>query len=136
VKLRAADAIGDTHPDLLASRYTGPTQGAVFDDRGDGPWDKFSGMAKKRDPNLIGLLISGIVSAVAPLVGVAVTLFSLQGAFSQSSSADPSEKARVLAEGISNSMNATAWGMVVSILALVSSVIFAVRLLHNVNRKS
>lgn len=85
---------------------------------------------KGMNNDLVGLLVSGVFFVGAPLVGLAVTVFFMRGAFRQTASegVDPSQKARVLAEGISEAMNATACGLVVSCLALVPIVVFAVRL--------
>ena len=85
--------------------------------------------------NLVGLLISGVVVVAAPLLGLAVTVFYLRGAFRETASADPSQKARLLGEGISEAMNGTACGMVVSCLALVPALIFGVRLYRNSKRR-
>ena len=63
---------------------------------------------------------------VAPLLGVAATALFLRSAFHGVADTDPSHKARVLAEGISEAMNGAAVGMIVSFLALVPAVVFAI----------
>ena len=78
--------------------------------------------------NLLGLLVSGALVLAAPAVGLLVTALSLGGAFRSTASVDAAQKAHVLAQGISDSMNATAGGIVVSCLASVATAIFAVRL--------
>jgi biopolymer transport protein ExbB/TolQ len=83
---------------------------------------------KPRNKNLTGLLVSLGVVVSCPLVGVLVTILFLRRAFATAAAADPSEKARVLAELISESMNATALGLAVSLLALIPAIIYAVRL--------
>ncbi|MCA9591957.1 MAG: MotA/TolQ/ExbB proton channel family protein [Myxococcales bacterium] len=90
-------------------------------------------MAKKAfSRNAWGLLISGIVVVSAPVIGLLVTVLFLRGAFDATggTSIPPSDKARVLAEGISNAMNGTAIGIGVAILAMVPTVFFLVRLLR------
>lgn len=85
---------------------------------------------KKMNKNLLGLLVSAALVVLAPLIGVLVTVFLLRGAFQETAGpdVDPSQKARLLAEGISAAMNGAAGGLVVSCVALVPTVIFAVRL--------
>ena len=90
---------------------------------------------KKMNKNLVGLLVSALLVVAAPVIGLTVTLFFLRGAFHLTASADPSEKARLLGEGISEEMNGTACGLVVSCLALVPTVIFAVRLHRDSKRE-
>lgn len=80
--------------------------------------------------NLVGLLVSAGVMVAAPLVGLLSTLLLLRGAFGGVAKVDPSEKARVLAEGISQAMNGLAFGMVISLVAFVPAVVFGVRLVR------
>ncbi len=84
-------------------------------------------MAIRRNKNFLGLLVSGVFVVAAPLVGLALTNFKLQSAFREVASVDPSRKAALLADRISQSMAGAAWGLVVSIFALVPAVVFAVR---------
>ena len=77
---------------------------------------------------MIGLLVSIAVALVAPFLGLGLTLLSLFFSFQKTAAIAPSDKARVLAEGISSSMYATAGGIVVSGIALIPIAIFAVRL--------
>jgi biopolymer transport protein ExbB/TolQ len=91
-------------------------------------------VAERRNKNFVGLLASGVVVVAAPLLGLTVTNFKLQSAFRQAASTEPSQKARLLAEGISQSMPATAYGLVVSLLALVSTIVFAVRFYRDSKR--
>lgn len=85
---------------------------------------------RKMSDNLLGLLVSVAVVVGAPLVGLTFTVLSLRRSFGDvaGESVDPSQKARILAEGISEGMNGTALGLVASTIALVPTVIFAVRL--------
>jgi biopolymer transport protein ExbB/TolQ len=83
---------------------------------------------KKMNKNLVGLLVSAVLVVAAPLIGLTITVFFPRGAFRVTADADPSQKARVLGEAISEAMNGTACGLVVSFIALVPTVIFAVRL--------
>lgn len=89
---------------------------------------------KKMNKNLVGLLVSGVLVVAAPVLGLTVTVFFLRGAFRVTADADPSQKARLLAEGISEAMNGTACGLVISCVALVPTVIFAVRLYRDSKR--
>ena len=88
------------------------------------------GGVPKKPPNrnLIGLLASVAVAVLAPFLGLGVTVLSLLFSFHQIAAIAPPSKARVLADGISSSMHATAAGIVVSLLALVPMGVFAVRL--------
>ncbi len=89
---------------------------------------------KKTSKNLIGLLVSGGLVVVAPFLGFAITVLFLRGAFRETATVDPSQRARHLAAGISLAMNGTFCGMLVSLLAMVPTVIFAVRL-HRESRR-
>lgn len=64
------------------------------------------------------------------MLGLLTSLLFLRGAFRDSAAADPSAKARVLAEGISEAMNGTAFGLLASLVALVPAVVFGVRLVR------
>jgi biopolymer transport protein ExbB/TolQ len=85
-------------------------------------------MEHRRNKDMTGLLVSLGVVVSGPLVGILVTILFLRRAFATAAAADPSEKARVLAELISESMNATAFGLAVSVFALIPAVLYAVRL--------
>ena len=78
-------------------------------------------MADKKplSKNLLGFVISAGVVFLAPLLGLLITVLFLRGAFSATATADPSQKARLLAEGISEAMNGTAFGLVISCVAFV-----------------
>ena len=92
-------------------------------------------MNKKMNKNLVGLLVSALFVVAAPVVGLIVTVFVMRGTFDATAGAgDASEKSRVLAEGISEAMNGTACGLVVSCVALVPTIIFAVRLYRDSKR--
>jgi biopolymer transport protein ExbB/TolQ len=94
------------------------------------------GVKPATNKNLVGLLVSAGVLAAAPLIGLAATVLFLRGAFAGAAAADPSEKARVLAEGIAESMNAMAFGLAVSVIAIVPTVVFAVRLHRESKRQA
>jgi biopolymer transport protein ExbB/TolQ len=55
---------------------------------------------------------------ISTLLGLLGTIIGLIGSFSAVAAADPSEKARLLAEGISKAMNTTALGLVSAIILL------------------
>lgn len=77
--------------------------------------------------NLRRFLISVAVMIGAPLLGLLSTVVALIVAFRGVSKEAPEQKARVLAEGISEAMNATAFGLLISIVALVPAIIFGAR---------
>ncbi len=82
----------------------------------------------KANKTLRWLICSAAVVVVAPFIGLGLSLLFLRRAFDGTASVDPSDKAKFLAEGISESMNMTACGVVVSCLGLVPTIIFALRL--------
>ncbi len=85
-------------------------------------------MRTKTSGNLVGLLVSAALVVAAPFLGVLVTMLLLSGAFHDTASIDPAQKAHFLAERISEAMNGAAFGVGVSLLAMVPTLIFAVRL--------
>lgn len=56
---------------------------------------------------------------ISTLMGLLGTIFGLQAAFGALATADPSQKAAVLAKGISMAMNTTAMGLIVAIPCMV-----------------
>lgn len=56
---------------------------------------------------------------IATLIGLLGTIFGLQQAFVALATADPSQKANVLAKGISIAMNTTAMGLIVAIPCMI-----------------
>jgi len=96
------------------------------------PWDPV--IKKQVNRNLRGLIASAAVAALAPFLGLGLTLVSLLRSFRHTAVVDPSEKAGVLSGGISNSMTATAVGIAVSGLAFVTMIVFAVRLYRDSKR--
>lgn len=65
----------------------------------------------------IGLL--AMMANVATLLGLLGTIVGMIRSFSSIASTNGAEKARLLAEGISEAMNATAYGLIVAVPALV-----------------
>ena len=61
---------------------------------------------------------------MSTLVGLLGTIFGLQESFAALATADPSQKAALLAKGIAIAMNATAFGLMVAILCMVMYSIF------------
>ena len=87
-----------------------------------------------RNPWTICLVVSVFGMIVPLLIGVSGTVFGMTRSFkslSEGGSTDPSE----LAEGISQSMTATAIGIVVSFLFLILFVISLVKVLSNRKQK-
>jgi len=78
----------------------------------------------------VGLILCAAVAVAAPPVGVGVSVLFLGRAFKDTDGADPSQKARVLADGISQAMNGAAGGLIVSLAAVVAALAFAVRLVR------
>lgn len=72
----------------------------------------------------IAAAIAGGLLMLAPVLGLLGTVIGLKRAFAATALADPSTKSQMLAEGISEAMNATAFGLVLfpigAILAGVS----------------
>jgi biopolymer transport protein ExbB/TolQ len=60
---------------------------------------------------LRGVIVGASFAAISPLLGLGLTVLMVQRAFDSVERADPSEKARMLAEGISNAMNCLALGI-------------------------
>ena len=82
--------------------------------------------ARRPSNRLIAGIIGGAGSFVGgPTLGVVVTAFFVQRAFAAVATADPSEKARLLAEGISEAMNFAIAGLVVGFVGMA---VFAVSL--------
>jgi len=61
---------------------------------------------------------------VAPLLGLLGTITGLIKSFGAVAAADPAEKSAMLAKGISEAMNCTAYGLIVAIPALVAFSIY------------
>ena len=66
----------------------------------------------------------------ASFVGVAMTAAALHHAFEAIGSADPSDKARLLAEGISEAMNWTVFGLLTLLVAAIIVLVAGFRLLR------
>jgi hypothetical protein len=86
------------------------------------------GTKKRSHKNLVGLIVAAAVALAAPVVGAVVSVFFLNRAFEGTAEVEPSQKARVLGEGISRAMNGAACGSLVSCAALASAIVFAVRI--------
>lgn len=89
-------------------------------------------MATAKRKGLTGIVVGVALTMLGPLGGLLVTVFSLNRAFDSAKSPGvmPENKARNLAEGISESMNVTAFGVIIGIagvLVLVGSLIYSVR---------
>jgi biopolymer transport protein ExbB len=76
----------------------------------------------------IGML--SMLANVATLLGLLGTIVGMIRSFASISSATGAEKARLLAEGISEAMNATAYGLVVAVPALVMYAVLQNRANH------
>lgn len=78
----------------------------------------------RRQRLLIGAIGGAVAVVVAPVLGVAWSILSVTRSFDRTAHVDPSEKAKVLAEGISEAMNGGAvLGIGLGALALVATVI-------------
>ncbi len=60
----------------------------------------------------------GLLANLCTLVGLLGTIFGLQEAFGALESADPSQKSRILARGITLALNATALGLISAMLCM------------------
>lgn len=76
------------------------------------------------------MIASGAAIVLAPLAGVGLTALSLRQAFARTATAPPSDKARVLATGISEAMNGTVFGVIAGLLALAVFLVALVMLLR------
>lgn len=87
-------------------------------------WMRWLGHRPRVPSWLRGVLRWAFVVVIpAPAIGIFVTVHGLRKAFEAVDGADPSQKARILAEGISEAMNATAFVIVllfVEVLALLA----------------
>ncbi|MBI5532401.1 MAG: MotA/TolQ/ExbB proton channel family protein [Deltaproteobacteria bacterium] len=89
-------------------------------------------MKREQKKPLIGIVIGAVLTALAPLVGLLITIASVNRSFAkvEGNSVDPADKAKVLASGISSSMNATAIGIglgALGLLVLVVSILLFLR---------
>lgn len=71
-------------------------------------------VVEKRIPHL------STAASVATLLGLLGTIYGLIAAFSAVADADPSQKATLLAKGISIAMNTTAYGLIVAIPTIIA----------------
>jgi biopolymer transport protein ExbB len=62
----------------------------------------------------------GLLANLCTLVGLLGTIFGLQEAFSALESADPSQKSKLLAKGITLALNATALGLVSAMVCMAA----------------
>ena len=60
-----------------------------------------------------------LIANVSTLLGLLGTIFGLQGSFGALATADPAQKATLLAKGISLAMNTTALGLIVAVPCMV-----------------
>lgn len=67
--------------------------------------------APRSKPSLTGVIVGASIALISPLLGLGLTVLMVQRAFTSVERADPSEKARLLAEGISYAMNFLAFGI-------------------------
>jgi uncharacterized membrane protein len=84
--------------------------------------------------NLLGLIVSIVTAFVAPIFGAAAITLVLGGSVYSTQGTDPSDKARVMGEGIAGSMIAVGGSMVIVALAIIAAVVFAVRLYKDTQR--
>ena len=81
---------------------------------------------------IVPCAFGGVLTFGGPLVGLIYSALGIRRAFSVSGSphVDPSEKARVLAEGISQSMNGAAIGIVAGLAGVVVVAVSLIGLFH------
>lgn len=78
-----------------------------------------SALAKESHPIERRTSYLSMLANIATLLGLLGTISGLIAAFAAAAKIDPSQKAELLANGISEAMNCTAYGLVVAIFALV-----------------
>ncbi|MCK9460255.1 MAG: MotA/TolQ/ExbB proton channel family protein [Proteobacteria bacterium] len=78
----------------------------------------------RRDRMLVGLWVA---TCVIPLLGLVGTIAGFTTAFDSVSSSSADQRAAMLAEGISEAMNATALGLALFALFLASTIVATVR---------
>ena len=76
------------------------------------------------------VIAAGIASMLACVVGLALTVLGLVRSFRAVAGVAPEDKARMLAEGISEAMNATVVGLVALGLGVILAFVAGFRLLH------
>src|SRR4051812_13122897 len=74
-------------------------------------------------------LIVGAALMLAPVIGIAVTVFGMIRAFHSVAQADPAMKSQMLADGIAEAMNFTAFGILLFIPGVVIAALCLWRLL-------
>jgi biopolymer transport protein ExbB/TolQ len=81
---------------------------------------------------LIGIVTGAVLTALGPLVGLIITIVFVNRSFSvvEGGAVDPADKAKVLASGISESMNATAFGLGLGGIGMVVLIVSLVLLLR------
>lgn len=76
------------------------------------------------------MLASASVGLLAPTAGLLITSLRVSQAFGRVDAVDPSMKANVLAQGISDAMNWTVAGIALGLTGLVASLLFLVKFLR------
>lgn len=76
-------------------------------------------MAKESHPIERRTPYLSLLANIATLLGLLGTISGLISSFAAAAKIDPTQKAELLAKGISEAMNATAYGLIVAILSLV-----------------
>lgn len=86
-------------------------------------------MAARLSKNVKALIACIVVLFAAPVIGLVVTVSLIAHAYSvvASPAVDPSQKARLLAEGISEAMNGAVFGGIICVLAIIPTVFYVVR---------
>ncbi|HEX7667169.1 MAG TPA: hypothetical protein VF407_21710 [Polyangiaceae bacterium] len=83
---------------------------------------------RPRTTNEKAFLACVVIVVVTPTLGAILSVIFTALAFRANASVDPSEKARVLAEHIATAMNGAFFGILISLLALVPTVVFWLRI--------
>lgn len=77
--------------------------------------------------NRIGVIVSLVCVVLGPPLGFLVTNLLVQRSLRAATNVDASDKARILAQGISEAMNGFLFGLGVSVVAGVAAVVFGMR---------
>lgn len=124
-----AQAARETHP-IAQAVVAGASAAASFGGKDEiqGKMDEVLLQENSRLDKRTGFL--SMLGNVATLTGLLGTITGMIKSFAAVSYANPAEKAGLLAEGISEAMNATAYGLIVAIPALLAYAILQNRANH------
>ena len=83
---------------------------------------------------LIGVILGGALTVLGPALGILFTVVSVRRAFSETTGVAPSDKANHLAQGISESMNGSVFGIAAGVSGVILLVVSTVLLILAENK--